>query len=357
MASTSPVGASRRIGPTPSAAAPPERLISRPTAEGQTPQESEAPRSVGVGHDSPLTRGLQVPATRTTPLIPAPATVAPRTGADGVPLLASGALATGNVEVDAVPLRAPQRTEHRVDDGQGGGIARVVRHAGIWWGFGLGDVDEDPAAPARLTGDDLRRDVIPHLQPGDIILMGAGGNVTHAAIHLGDGQVIHSMATEKTQRSFWGRALDVVAEPFRIVGELTGLKERRQGVFQEGIDAFTDRFYRDSYVVLRSPEMTPEAAARGIAYAQSLIGTGYDWDIAPGNDTYYCSEVVAAFYRETLGVKAPRISARPYTEHSMMRREGIVDPLDLLQSPDLSAVMANEPAMANYPTRLAHLVQ
>ena len=102
--------------------------------------------------------------------------------------------------------------------------------------------------------------------------------------------------------------------------------------------------------------MNDENARRGVAALQARIGTGYDWDLVPGNDTLYCTEVMGELYRSALGESAPRIGARPHKEHGkIMDRDGYVDPIDVLQSPDLHAVLANGAARKRYPTRLAHL--
>lgn len=275
---------------------------------------------------------------------------------DNVPTLPNGALVTGDPAVDKAPALAPQRAEVVVDAGKGGGFMRLVRHAAIWWGFGVGDADEDPKGPARLTGDEIRRDVLPQLKPGDVVLMGSRGAVTHAAVYAGDGKVIHSMATEETQRSIFQRILDLFVAPFSNLAEWLHLKKDRQGVFDERLDAFVDRFYRDSYVVLRSDALGVEQAHKGLAALRASLGTGYDWDLVPGNKTLYCTELVGVFYRAALADDAPRIGARPHKEHvAIMDRDGYVDPLDVLQSPDLRAVLANEAARKKYPTRLAHL--
>jgi len=105
---------------------------------------------------------------------------------------------TGNADVDAVVTTAPQREEIMIDKGKGGGLMRLVRHAAIWFGFGRGDAARDPSAPKRLRGADIRADVLPNLKPGDTILCGNRGSVSHALVYIGDGKVVHSMATEDT---------------------------------------------------------------------------------------------------------------------------------------------------------------
>lgn len=105
--------------------------------------------------------------------------------------------------------------------------------------------------------------------------------------------------------------------------------------------------------MLRNPELTPEQVARGIARVKGLEGKPYDWDLVPGNDSYYCSEVVTEFFRAADSEHAPRIGGRPEKSYgAIMNRDAIVDPLDILESPDLRVVVANEPAKRHFPLRL-----
>ena len=62
------------------------------------------------------------------------------------------------------------------------------------WKSGSSDVFSNPN---RLSTDSVKP-VLAQLQPGDIILNGSGGGLTHAAVYAGDGEIIHSMATNTT---------------------------------------------------------------------------------------------------------------------------------------------------------------
>ncbi|MFC1706258.1 YiiX/YebB-like N1pC/P60 family cysteine hydrolase [Planctomycetota bacterium] len=240
-----------------------------------------------------------------------------------------------------------QRGEIMRDYGQGNPLSRGVAHFLTWYNFGIGGKSDVEDGLPRLTGDEVREKMLPHLKPGDTILCGNNGGVSHAMVYVGDGKMIHSMATQKTMRGHAGRIKDTLTAPFDIAKEKLGLAERQQGVMVENVADFFDRFERDSYVVMRSPELTPEKTEAGLEHIRGLLGKKYDWSFAPGNDSFYCTEIVGEFYRNALGDSAPRIGGTAQ-HYPIMHREAVVDPLDVLRSPDLKPVLHNDAVMSKH---------
>jgi hypothetical protein len=244
------------------------------------------------------------------------------------------------------------RGEIMADYGKGGPLGRPLRRFVTWFEFGVGGKTDAEDGLPRLTGADVRRDLLPQLRPGDVVLCGNNGGVSHAMVYLGDNRMVHSMATEKTMRGRGGRIWDTITAPVDLLRERAGLKERKQGVFIEEVDAFFDRFERDTYIVMRSPGLTPQQTTAGLDRVRELVGKPYDWDFTPGNDAYYCTEVTGEFYRAALGEDAPRIGATPQDYGALLRRTAVVDPQDVLASPDLVPVLSNDAARGAYPERL-----
>lgn len=246
-----------------------------------------------------------------------------------------------------------QRKEILKDLDKGGGLGRLVRHFGTWFTFGLkSEAAENDGIP-RLRGADIRRDLLPHLKPGDTILCGNAGGVSHAMVYVGNGKIIHSMASKETTRTVGERVMDTLRAPTDMVAETLGRRESKQGVILESVDQFFERFERDTYVVLRAPNLTPEKTQKGLEKIAGLLGKEYDWDFVPGNDAYYCTEVVSEFYRAALGDEAPRIGGRPVHVPLLLDREAVVDPLDVLASPDLAPVLYTASAETKFKERLA----
>ena len=111
------------------------------------------------------------------------------------------------------------------------------------WKSGSSDVFSNPN---RLSTDSVKP-VLNQLEPGDIILNGSGGGLTHAAVYAGDGEIIHSMATNTTGRGFLGAVWDTIKRAF-------GDKPENVGVIKEKLGDFFDRYPRDTMVVMRRKE-------------------------------------------------------------------------------------------------------
>ena len=204
------------------------------------------------------------------------------------------------------------------------------------WSVG-GGADDFP----RVSGEEIEG-LVSGMLPGDIVLMGNGGGLSHVGVHVGDGVVVHSMATEKTMRGFAGSLWDALRRP---LWWLRGVKERT-GVIEERLSAFYDRYERDAYAVLRRAGLSSEQRAAGVARVRELIGKAYDYDFSPGDDEYYCSELVVEFLEvaegsspdfPTIDVKVP-----------MVLTAQAIEPISFLKSGHFDLVVVNEAARLTY---------
>ena len=121
-------------------------------------------------------------------------------------------------------------------------LARILLK--VMWSMG-GDSDAVDGLP-RLWSDDVE----PHLdlmQAGDFLLIGNNGVCSHCAVYVGEGRIVHSMATEKTMRGVLGSIYDALWRPWRW---LTNQMDRT-GVILERLGEFLDRYERDTWISLR----------------------------------------------------------------------------------------------------------
>ncbi|HHO53274.1 MAG TPA: hypothetical protein ENK18_20980 [Deltaproteobacteria bacterium] len=214
----------------------------------------------------------------------------------------------------------------------------------LMWTIG-GHHDSVDGLP-RIRGGALQS-LLPKLAPGDLLLLGNNGLLSHIGVYIGEGKMIHSMATEKTMRGWLGSTRDAIAR-------MLGASERFTGVIEETLDHFFERFERDTWVVLRHPELSPEAAARGIEHLHALVGKPYDYDFMPGDDSYYCTEIADAFLRAALGEAAPVL---PTTHHRvpLLLDRDVLEPAKVLELTELQPVAANEAARQRYAEHLRSL--
>lgn len=205
------------------------------------------------------------------------------------------------------------------------------------WSIG-GGADDHP----RVSGDEIEG-LVAGLLPGDIVLMGNGGGLSHVGVHVGDGVVVHSMATEKTMRGVFGSLWDALRRP---VWWLKGVKERT-GVIEERLSAFYDRYERDAYAVLRRAGLSSEQRSAGVARVRELIGKAYDYDFSPGDDEYYCSELVVEFLVVAEG-QAPEFPTIDVNVPMILNAKAI-EPISFLTSGHFDVVVVNEAARLTYP--------
>lgn len=214
----------------------------------------------------------------------------------------------------------------------------------LMWTIG-GHHDSVDGLP-RVSGSEFSP-VLPDLEPGDLLLLGNNGMLSHIGVHIGDGLMIHSMATEKTMRGWLGSTRDAIAR-------MLGAEDRFTGVIEETLEHFFDRFERDTWVVLRHPDLDAQATARGIAHLRTLVGKPYDYDFMPDDDSYYCTEIADAFLRAALGERAPQL---PTTHHRvpLLLDRDVLEPAKVLEIRDLQPVAANEAARRLYAEHLEGL--
>jgi len=192
----------------------------------------------------------------------------------------------------------------------------------LTWKMGSSSVFENPK---RLTTDSVTP-ILDQLKPGDIILNGSGGGLTHAAVYAGDGEIIHSMATNTTGRGFFGAAWDTIKRAF-------GHQPENVGVIKEQLGDFFDRYPRDTMVVMRDETLDDSQRARGVSNIEQLVGSGYDYDFTAGDDTYYCTEIGIEFLKAAQG-EAPIFNT---THHSvpMIWSSDVVEPQTCLKTSHL----------------------
>ena len=189
----------------------------------------------------------------------------------------------------------------------------------------------------RLFGPDAAA-ICDRLVAGDILLLGAGGNCSHVAVYVGDGRIVHSMATEKTGRGMWGSLNDMLARPWRwLLG-----KRDQTGVIGERVADFFDRFARDTWVGLRVTGVQPDGVVAGVAHVTGLIGKQYDYDFSAGDDEYYCTELVVEFVEAAL----PQ-PLRPTFQTRAVRIPGllnthVIEPASLLETEGFERIAGNE---------------
>ena len=213
----------------------------------------------------------------------------------------------------------------------------------ISWAFG-GASDKVDGIP-RLTGTQFKA-AVPYLQPGDIILNGNNGGLTHLSVHVGDGQVVHSMATNETMRGVDGAIWDSIKASFGF-----GPKEDLTGVLKEDFGNFLDRFERDTFIVLRRPELTAAQREKGIAHLNSLVGHPYDYDFSAGDDEYYCTELALEYLDAALETRHSTIFNTEHHNYGIFVTDAIA-PHNVLENPTLSPIIASKSAEIHFKAHL-----
>ena len=188
----------------------------------------------------------------------------------------------------------------------------------------------------RVTGDHIYR-VLPHLKPGDIILNGNGGGLSHLIMYIGYDQIIHSMATQNTMLGVSGSLWDNAK---RYLG--FGPKKELVGVLKEKLTGFLDRYERDTYVVVRNLNLSQEQIQKGINAIEEFVGSEYDYDFSAGDNEYYCTELAHEFLKSATG-EAPEFETSHVTVPGLLDTYAI-EPLHVLTAPFLTPVVANQSA-------------
>jgi hypothetical protein len=201
----------------------------------------------------------------------------------------------------------------------------------------------------RVWGRDLEA-LLAKLQPGDVVVMGNGGELSHVGLHVGQGTLVHSMATEHTMRGLLGSLWDALRRP---LWALLGKKEKT-GVIEEEMADFFDRYERDTWVVVRREGLSSEQQQAGVAHVRTLVGKAYDYDFSPGDDEYYCSELILEFFEAAGGV--PAFTTRS-VHLPMLLRQDVFDPVAFVTSGELRLVEANGAAWQKHEAALSTLEQ
>jgi hypothetical protein len=207
----------------------------------------------------------------------------------------------------------------------------------ILWSVG-GTNDAMDSLP-RLRGAEAAP-LLSYLRTGDVLLLGNNGMLSHAGIYVGDGRLIHAMATEKTMRGWSGALSDAVSRLF-------GRRESLVGVIEEPLLVFLDRFERDTIVVVRHPALVGDKLSRGIARVRSLLGRPYDYLFARRDDGYYCTELVEELWEAGLGPGFTPIATRRAYVPLLLDRD-VIEPAAILSHPDIEIVVATRSALKRY---------
>ena len=211
----------------------------------------------------------------------------------------------------------------------------------ILWSIG-GKGDAVDGLP-RLWGTDIE----PHLgllEPGDFLLIGNNGVCSHCAVYIGDGTIVHSMATEKTMRGWTGSLYDALWRPWRWLRN----QMDNTGVLRERLGDFFDRYERDTWIAVRRDGLEPAQITEGVTHIEGLVGKEYDYDFDHGDDAYYCTEIVIEFldaalhpdHRPTFATKKVRVPGLLSTH--------VIEPVALLDADGLQVVAANAGARVRY---------
>lgn len=161
-----------------------------------------------------------------------------------------------------------------------------------------------PISAAELQG------LTAKLKPGDLILCGNDRSFVHGALYIGQGQIIHSLATQPD------------------------MHDRFRGVVQESLAVYTARSERDTFVVLRPKSLAanPNGFAKALNYARAQVGKGYDsLFLNASEERFYCTELLFKALR--LLPTPPRMQA-----HKAKYGWEMVTVEDLMDSPDFETI-------------------
>lgn len=227
------------------------------------------------------------------------------------------------------------------------GPIKWLMRALIKLSWAVGGKRETSSGFRRLAGADVTR----HLEAvstGDFLLMGNDGVCSHVAVHVGDGVIVHSMATEKTMRGWVGSVVDTLTRPWRWA---LGQRENT-GVIEEPLASFLDRYERDTWVAVRRIGLGKDQIARGVARVRALVGKAYDYDFSSNDDEYYCTEIVVEFLDAALHPEtSPKLEARRVQVPGLLDT-WVIEPVALFEADQMAVVAASTSAKARYGQHL-----
>ncbi len=151
------------------------------------------------------------------------------------------------------------------------------------------------------------KQLLQSLKHGDVILCGNNGSFIHGALYIGDGKIVHALATQPD------------------------MKNAFRGVVEESWNTYVRRSERDTVVVLRS-KMSAGDILKSIRYARAQKGKGYDSLFLNASDErFYCTELVWKALQ--VGRSGPRVYS-----HKVKYGWSIVSVEDFMDSPDFETV-------------------
>ena len=244
-----------------------------------------------------------------------------------------------DTRAEAAPKVIPTENKYARTQSSGSAIKRFLQTViKIIWTKG-GSTDKADGIP-RLYSTDITA-LLPKMRPGDIIANGNNGGLSHVAMYVGDGQLVHSMATRSTMRGVLGAIWDAIKECFGY-GPMN-----KTGVITEGFGEFLDRFERDTYVVLRQEDLSPRQVDKGIERLKSLVGKPYDYDFSAGDDEYYCTELVLEYLDAALEQENSTVFNTTHYNFGFFKTDGIT-PENVLEHPQLTPIVASKSAAINF---------
>ena len=244
-----------------------------------------------------------------------------------------------DTRAEAAPKVIPTENKYAKTTSSSNPVKRFLKAMiKILWSKG-GATDKVDGIP-RLHSTDIQ-ELLPKLQPGDVIINGNNGGLSHVAMYTGDDQLVHSMATRSTMRGLFGAIWDAIKECFGY-GPMN-----KTGVITEGFGEFLDRFERDTYVVVRREGLTPEQVQKGIERLNNLVGKPYDYDFSGGDDEYYCTELVLEYLDAALEKDNSTVFQTTHHNFGFFKTDGIT-PENILEHPHLTPIAASKSAAVNF---------
>jgi hypothetical protein len=215
----------------------------------------------------------------------------------------------------------------------------------IRMGWEMGKPNARTADCPRVWGSDLEP-VLAQFVAGDVLLVGNNQAISHCAVYVGDGEMIHAMATEYTLLGFFGAAWSNLMSPIRrLLGH-----EALVGVIREQVTSFFDRYERDTWVWLHREGLDQDQRTKSVRHIERLVGAPYDYIFRSDDDAYYCSEVVLEF----LGAAEGSVPMFTLTQEDMplLLHRKVVQPESLLDAEFLTVIAANGAAQRAFPDRI-----
>ena len=156
--------------------------------------------------------------------------------------------------------------------------------------------------------DQEMKQLMARMQPGDIILCGDDGSFVHSALYLGQGQIVHALATQPDRKNGF------------------------YGVVKEHLITYTRRSKRDTFVVLRPKNVNSNDVQRASQFALAQRGKTYDTlFLMHAGDRFYCTELIWQALRRMKN--KPRVFP-----HKVQFGWEMVTVEDFMDSPDFQTV-------------------